>query len=69
MSNRSEALGLSAIARTAEGRRRVPSAMTSRLEHIPPELVVHVLNSTACCPGTQPLIEAALREGYLSPGV
>jgi len=43
--------------------------MTSRLEHIPPELVVHVLNSTACCPGTQPLIEAALREGYLSPGV
>jgi len=53
-----------AIARTTEGRRRVLSAMTSRLEHIPPELVVEVLNSTAYCPGTQPLIEAALREGY-----
>jgi len=53
-----------AIARSAEGRRRVLSAMTVNVEHIPSELVVHVLNATAYCPGTQPLIEAALREGY-----
>jgi pimeloyl-ACP methyl ester carboxylesterase len=53
-----------AIARTADGRRRVLSAMTSSVEHIPPELVVHVMNATAYCPGTGPLIETALREGY-----
>ena len=53
-----------AIARAPDGRRRVLSAMTSRFEHIPAELVVHVLNATAFCPGTQPLIDTALREGY-----
>ena len=50
--------------RTREGRQRVTSAMTARFEHIPPELIVHVLNATAFCPGTQPLIDTALREGY-----
>jgi pimeloyl-ACP methyl ester carboxylesterase len=53
-----------AIVRTAEGRRRVTSALTVNVDHIPDELVVHVMNATACCPGTQPLIDAALREGY-----
>lgn len=53
-----------AIARSPEGRRRMLSAMTVNAEHIPPELVVHVLNATACCPGAQPLIETALREGH-----
>ena len=53
-----------AIVRTREGRQRVTSAMTARFEHIPPELIVHVLNATAFCPGTQPLIDTALREGY-----
>jgi len=53
-----------AIARTTEGRRRVTSAITTRFEHIPQALVVHVLNATAFCPGTQALIDTALREGY-----
>ena len=53
-----------AFARTPEGRRRATSALTVNVEHIPPELVVHVINATAFCPGTQPLIGAALREGY-----
>ena len=53
-----------AIARSAEGRRRVTSALTVNVDHIPHELIVHVLNSTAFCPGTQALIDTALREGY-----
>ena len=53
-----------AIVRTEEGRRRVTSAITVNVEHIPHELIVHVLNATAFCPGTQTLIDTALREGY-----
>ena len=53
-----------AIARTPDGRRRATSALTATFEHIPPELVVHIINATAFCPGTQPLIDTALREGY-----
>ena len=53
-----------AIVRSGDGRRRVLSALTANVDHIPPELVVHVMNATAFCPGTQRLIETALREGY-----
>jgi pimeloyl-ACP methyl ester carboxylesterase len=53
-----------AVARTREGRRRALSALTVDVEHVPPELVVHVIDAAALCPGTQPLIETALREGY-----
>ena len=53
-----------AVVATAEGRRRATSALTTRFDHIPPALVAHVINATAFCPGTQPLIDTALREGY-----
>lgn len=53
-----------AVVTTAEGRRRATSALTTRFAHIPPALVAHVINATAFCPGTQPLIDTALREGY-----
>ena len=53
-----------AIARTTQGRRRATSALTERFEHIPPELVAHGMNATANCPGTQVLIESALRDGW-----
>ena len=53
-----------AIARTTEGRRRATAALTVRYEHLPAELVVDIMNATAFCPGTQPLIDTALREGY-----
>jgi pimeloyl-ACP methyl ester carboxylesterase len=53
-----------AVARSPDGRRRVLSALTVRSEHIPPELVVHVMDATAFCPGTRALIDTALREGY-----
>lgn len=52
-----------AVARSPEGRRRVTSALTVEHEHLPPELVVDIMNATAFCPGTQPLIDTALREG------
>lgn len=52
------------VARTQEGRRHATSALTTSFAHIPAELVVHIIDATAFCPGTQPLIEAALREGY-----
>lgn len=53
-----------AVVRTAEGRRRATAALTTRFEHIPPALVAHIVNATAFCPGTQALIDTALREGY-----
>jgi pimeloyl-ACP methyl ester carboxylesterase len=57
-----------AVARSPEGRRRVTSALAVDGERLPPELVVHIINATAFCPGTQALIDTALREGYeLSP--
>lgn len=53
-----------AVVATAEGRRRATATLTTCFEHIPPALVAHVINATAFCPGTQALIETALREGY-----
>ena len=53
-----------AVVATAEGRRRATAVLTTRFDHIPPALVAHVINASAFCPGTQPLIDAALREGY-----
>ncbi|MDP1889948.1 MAG: alpha/beta fold hydrolase [Gemmatimonadaceae bacterium] len=53
-----------AITRTPEGRRRATAALTVHYEHLAPELVVAIMNATAFCPGTQPLIDTALREGY-----
>jgi len=50
--------------RTPEGRRRATSAITSSCEHIPRDLIVHLIDATAHCPGTQPPIDTALREGY-----
>jgi pimeloyl-ACP methyl ester carboxylesterase len=61
---RALAAHVDAVVRTAEGRRRATSALTTRCEHIPPELVAHVITATALCPGTQALIDTALREGY-----
>ena len=53
-----------AIARTPDGRRRATAALTVRSDHLPPDLVADIMNATAFCPGTRPLIDTALREGY-----
>jgi pimeloyl-ACP methyl ester carboxylesterase len=53
-----------ALVASAEGRRRATEYIATNWEHIPPELIVHVMRGAAACPGVEPLIEAALRDGW-----
>ena len=53
-----------AIASTPEGRRRATAFMAESYEHIPPELIVHLMRGAADCPAVGPLIELALRDGW-----
>jgi pimeloyl-ACP methyl ester carboxylesterase len=52
-----------AIAATAEGRRRATSLIAERSDHIPAELVAHLVLGAARC-DVAPMIGLALREGY-----
>jgi pimeloyl-ACP methyl ester carboxylesterase len=51
------------IAATAEGRRRATQYIVANDEHIPAELVAHLIGGAAGC-ATLPLVEAAVRDGY-----
>jgi len=53
-----------AIASTREGRRRATQFITTRFEHIQPELVAHLIRGAAGCTGAAALIEVPLCEGY-----
>jgi pimeloyl-ACP methyl ester carboxylesterase len=53
-----------AIASTPEGRRGATRAITTNYEHIPADLVAHIIRGVARCDGALPLIEYASREGY-----
>jgi pimeloyl-ACP methyl ester carboxylesterase len=53
-----------AIAATANGRRAATRAITSRYEHIPPDLVAHMICGVAGCRAVEPMIELALRDGW-----
>jgi pimeloyl-ACP methyl ester carboxylesterase len=53
-----------AIAATAQGRRAATRSITSRYEHIPPDLVAHMICGVAGCRAVEPLIELALRDGW-----
>ena len=53
-----------AIAATPEGRRQATAYITSNFEHIPADLVAHLIGGAAGCDGAGPLIEYALREGW-----
>ena len=53
-----------AIVATPEGRRRATEFITTRSEHIPPELIAHQIVGAAACEAVGPLIELALREGW-----
>lgn len=55
---------LAALIATGAGRRRTTRLMTVAYEHIPDELLVHQLRGAAECPGVEPLVETALREGW-----
>lgn len=53
-----------AIVSTAEGRRRATRHITTRFEHIPAELLAHLMLGAAGCHGVVPMVEYAGREGY-----
>jgi pimeloyl-ACP methyl ester carboxylesterase len=53
-----------AIAATPEGRRRATEYITTSFEHIPPELIAHLIVGAARCEAAPRLIEYALREGW-----
>jgi len=60
---RAAAPNAAAIMSTPEGRRRATRFITVSFEHIPAELLAHMLAGAAAC-AVEPLVEAALREGY-----
>jgi pimeloyl-ACP methyl ester carboxylesterase len=53
-----------ALAATAEGRRRATQLIASRFEHIPAELIAHLIRGPAACAGALPMIEQARRDGW-----
>ena len=61
---RATAAHAEAIAASPEGRRAATRLLTTRFEHIPADLVAHLIAGTANATGALPMIEYALREGY-----
>jgi pimeloyl-ACP methyl ester carboxylesterase len=53
-----------AIVATPEGRRRATEFMTTNFEHIPAELIAHMMAGAASCPGFDALVEFAVEEGW-----
>jgi pimeloyl-ACP methyl ester carboxylesterase len=49
---------------TPEGRRRVTERVVTSFEHIPHELLAHMIVGAAACTGAPALIDSALRNGY-----
>ena len=49
---------------TADGRRAATYFITANYEHIPRELLAHMVSGVACCAGASALIEQALRDGW-----
>ncbi len=58
------AIHAEAIVATPEGRRTATEWFVANYEHIPPELIVHLMRGAANCPGVGPLIEYSDREGW-----
>lgn len=52
------------IVASPEGRRRATEFIATNYEHIPAELIAHLMRGAADCPGVVPLIEFAQREGW-----
>ncbi len=49
---------------TLAGRRQATQTFTTNYEHIPAELIAHIMRGVADCDGALPLIELGLRAGY-----
>jgi pimeloyl-ACP methyl ester carboxylesterase len=52
------------ILATDEGRRQATQRFATNYEHIPAELLAHMMRGVAACDGALPMVEYALREGY-----
>ena len=52
------------IVSTPEGRRRATAYVAENFEHIPPELVAHLMLGAADCDGVYPLVDYARRHGW-----
>lgn len=55
---------IDAIVRTAEGRRRATAHIAEAHEHLPAELVGHLVRGAAACQAVAPLTEHARRAGW-----
>lgn len=53
-----------ALVATAEGRRMATTRIVTRSEHLPRELVAHLMLGVVGCTGLDPLTTLALRDGY-----
>jgi pimeloyl-ACP methyl ester carboxylesterase len=53
-----------AIVSTVAGRRRATEYIATHFEHIPPELIAHLMAGAAGCRAVAPLIEFARRHGW-----
>src|SRR4051794_31010187 len=53
-----------ALVATPAGRRRVSESFVERFEHIPAELLAHMIVGAAACSGAPAMIDSALRDGY-----
>ena len=53
-----------AIASTPEGRRRATADIAVNWEHIPADLIAHLMRGIAACDGVATLVDHALRSGY-----
>jgi pimeloyl-ACP methyl ester carboxylesterase len=53
-----------AIVASPEGRRRATEFIATNFEHIPPELIVHLMRGAGNCVAVELLIEAAIRDGW-----
>ena len=54
-----------AIARTPEGRRQATQQLVERADHLPPDLVAHLIRGVAACDAAGAMIDTALREGWI----
>ncbi len=53
-----------ALLASVDGRRRATRLIAANSEHIPAELLAHLMLGAASCRALRPMIEYALREGY-----
>jgi pimeloyl-ACP methyl ester carboxylesterase len=53
-----------AFVSTASGRRRATEDIATNFEHIPPELIAHMMRGIAGCDAVRPMVDVALRDGW-----